>query len=126
MLESALAIRPGQHAEEREIHRISRRRKPVLFTVRLELDWDLVGFLKSQEYDEETPARKESLHTFVRRVITLSGDENIVQALPCSEYMEQIWPTTSHDFTQLLEQMVADPSQSHECKSFLLVLHFQT
>ncbi len=104
---------------ENGAYRVSRRRNPALYTVKFELQWDLIGFLLGQEYCEEVRGARESLHTLIRRVITLSGDEDIVQALPCAEYMGQIWPTTSADFIQLLEDIVKSPAQSHECKSFL-------
>ena len=73
-----------------------------------------MGFLREQEYADE------DLHAIVGRVITLSGDHQFVQALPCKEYMEQIWPSTGADFVRLLERLVETPGQPHECRS----LHF--
>ena len=89
--------------------RISRRRRPALYTAKFELSWDLLGSLRKRGYAEE------NLFTFVGRVITLSGDHQSVQALPCKEYMEQIWPSAGADFIRLLERAVETPNQLHEC-----------
>ena len=94
--------------------KISRCRRPALYTAKFELSWNLMGFLREQEYADE------DLHAIVGRVITLSGDHQFVQALPCKEYMEQIWPSTGADFVRLLERLVETPAQPHECRS----LHF--
>jgi hypothetical protein len=91
--------------------RISRRRKPVLFTVALDLAWNLKGFLKHQEY-----AASDS-HGILSRVITLSGDGEIVQALSCKSYMEKVWPLTGVDFIRFLELLVDKPGQLQTCRS---------
>jgi hypothetical protein len=96
-------------AQASKHRKISRRRRPALYTAKFELSWDIMGFLREQEYIDK------DLHAIVGRVITLSGDCQFVQALPCKEYMEQIWPTTGPDFVQLLEHLVEMPTQSHEC-----------
>lgn len=90
--------------------RISRRRKPDLYTAKFELSWDLIGFLQEQEYVDEDPS------SVIGRVITLSGDHECVQALPCKNYMEQLWPSTGPDFVQLFERLVETPVQNHYCK----------
>jgi hypothetical protein len=98
------------HQEQTKHQKISRRRKPDLFTVKYELSWDLIGFLQEQEYVDN------SLHSIIGRVITLTGNEHFVQALPCKAYMEQMWPSTSVQFLQLLEHLVEIPAEPHECK----------
>jgi hypothetical protein len=95
----------------REQRKISSHRRPVLYTAKFELSWNLIDFLREQEYADG------DLHAIVGRVITLTGDHQFVQALPCKEYMEQIWPSTSADFVRLLEHLVENPAQTHECRS---------
>jgi hypothetical protein len=90
--------------------RISRRKKPDLYTAEFELSWNLMGFLQEQEYDDEDPS------SVIGGVITLSGDDKCVQALPCKEYMEQIWPSTGPDFVQLFQRLVETPVENHSCK----------
>jgi hypothetical protein len=92
--------------------RISRRRKPDLYTAQFELAWDLMGFLQEQEYPDEDLSR------VIGRVITLSGDHECVQALTCAKYMEQVWPLTGPDFVQLFERLVEHPDQTHSCKYY--------
>lgn len=91
---------------------ISRHRRPVLYKVRYDLSWDLVGFLRDQEYGDR------GLHTVIGKVITLTGDGQFVQALSCREYMEQIWPSTAGDFIALLERMARNSGHRQECKSY--------
>jgi hypothetical protein len=99
------------HQGQATKHRISRHRKPDLYTAQFELSWDLMGFLREQEYADE------DLSGVVGRVITLSGDHEYVQALPCRKYMEQIWPSTGPAFVELFERLVKTPTQTH-CRTY--------
>ena len=54
-------------------------------TANLDIDWDLLGFMKTQ-YRENATARLGS-------VITLSGTVLRAQAATCSEYSQKTWPT---------------------------------
>jgi hypothetical protein len=109
MLENVTRAQAPEHS------RVSRHRRPVVYTVKFQLPWNLIGFLQNREY------AGENLHRYIGRVITLSGDHQSVQALPCKEYMEQIWPSTGADFIRLLERAVETPAQPHERKLFSFV-----
>lgn len=50
----------------------------------LAMDWDLLGFMKSQYPDND--------YANLGSVITLSGTVLIAQATTCSEYAQQTWP----------------------------------
>ena len=80
--------------------KISRRRKPPVYTIRLKTNWDLKGFIRWQEYHEN------DLSSAVSKTITLAGDGQFVQALPCKEYTEQVWSSTGPAFVKLLDDLV--------------------
>lgn len=100
--------------ERKQNHRVSRRRKPPIYTVNFDLNVDLLGFIRDQDYSEQDS------HLIVSRVITLSGDGRFVQALPCQDYMKQVWPSTGLYLVKLLDNLAEAPSQRHTCES----LHF--
>ena len=97
------------------IQRVSRHRKPVIYTLEFQLDWNIMTFLKYHQF------ANSNLDLFVGRAITLTGDENEVQALPCKEYMEQVWHM-GLEFVRILESLVRSPDQAHRSKSPLLHL----
>lgn len=90
---------------------IRRRRQPPTFTADIRLDWDIMGFIRFQEYS------RLDLEYAISRSITLSGDGHFVQALPCLEYMEQTWPYTGPALCRLFDDLVQDPHRRHHCKS---------
>lgn len=94
----------------RKYRKVSRRRRPALYTVKIELSCDLQGFFQSQAYEEYDPS------VILSSVITLSGDQSSVQALPCWRYMEQTWPLTGVEVSELLERVIEAPTQHHQCK----------
>lgn len=107
---------PAEQAQK--ARKVSRCRKPPLYTAKFDLAWDLLKFLQTQQYADK------DLHAFVGRAITLSGNDQFVQALPCKEYMEQIWPSTGADFIRLLERLVDAPSQFCKRESFYLFQNY--
>lgn len=97
--------------EQKQKHRVSRRRKPPIYTVNFDLSLDLTGFIRDQEYPEQ------DRHSIVSRVIALTGSEHFVQALPCKEYMEQIWPSSGTQLVKLLDSLAEAPDRHHTCES---------
>ena len=100
-------IVPQEHVLKHQ--KISRHRRPTLYTAIFELSWNLIDFLQGQEYTDK------NLSACIGRVITLSGDHHYVQALPCKEYMNQIWPSTGAHLVQLFERLIETPTLPHEC-----------
>lgn len=90
--------------------RISPRRSPALYTTDYEIPWDLILFLREQEY--ECGVCPET----VSRVITITGGAEFAQALSCKDYMEQMWPLTGADLVKLLEDMIRAPDQTNTGK----------
>ncbi|KAF2652617.1 hypothetical protein K491DRAFT_695417 [Lophiostoma macrostomum CBS 122681] len=89
------------------IQRVSRHRRPALYSATFEIDWNIVTFLEHQRYADS------GLEHFVGRAITLTGDTTVAQALSCQEYMEQIW-STGTEFVQFLEDLVRSSELKHQ------------
>lgn len=90
--------------------RISPRRSPALYTTDYELPWNLMRFLREQEYD------RRGCPDIVSRVITITGGAKFAQALSCKDYMEQMWPLTGADLVKLLEDIIRAPDQTNTGK----------
>lgn len=80
----------------------------------LTMDWDLLGFMKSQYPDVENAK--------LGSVITLSGAVLHAQATTCSEYAQQTWP--SHGLGVVMAFQSAIDSRKHHthCCSFLVTI----
>ena len=66
---------------------ISRHAESETFTMLISAAWDPLAFLRGQ-YEGF-----DALGELLGRVITLTGSMGDAQALPCSEYLSQTWPT---------------------------------
>ena len=67
----------------------------LLYVVR----WDPVAFISEQKYPEEP-------HLALERAITLTGTLTNAQALPCVQYMDQIWPMTGKRTLRLIQALL--------------------
>lgn len=63
------------------------------------MDWDLVSFLKEQEYSEES-------YQALPLVITVTGSREAAQALTCSQYLHQTWPSSAAGILGLLQTLL--------------------
>lgn len=77
---------------------ISRDRKPNQYTIRFKLDWNMLIFMKHQEYSDDDSARG-----IVRQIITLTGHQGTVYATPLGDYMTTVWPSTGIDIVEFFE-----------------------
>lgn len=66
---------------------ISRHEESTLLTMTIVVRWEPIAFLRDQYRDSE------DFTELLERVITLTGSASNAQALPCSEYVAQTWPT---------------------------------
>lgn len=69
-----------------QIQGIDRQHPPKPFRVTFEVECNLLGFIKDQEYDEAAAE-------VIPRVITLTGSFGDAQATTCEQYLLQTWPT---------------------------------
>lgn len=67
---------------------LSRQTESETFSIVLRAPWDPLAFLRDQYEGPQDPGE------LLGRVITLTGSMGDAQALPCSEYLSQTWPTT--------------------------------
>ncbi|KAJ5914067.1 hypothetical protein N7504_002950 [Penicillium tannophilum] len=79
--------------------RISRKVLPERFTMRFQVDWDPVTFLHEQQYSE-------SPDIAIGQAIALTGSTVTVQALRCSEYLQQTWPSSGVNILKLIQEKV--------------------
>ncbi|KAJ5976772.1 hypothetical protein N7501_000114 [Penicillium viridicatum] len=79
--------------------RFSRRESVPLYQMTYTLGWDLVSFLEDQEYSE---GNLEALPL----VITLTGSREAAQALSCSQYLHQTWPSSAGKMLKLLQDLL--------------------
>lgn len=79
--------------------RISRKIPPERFTMRFQVDWDPVTFLHEQQYSE-------SPDIAIGQAIALTGSTVTVQALRCSEYLQQTWPSSGVNILKLIQEKV--------------------
>ncbi|KAF3398983.1 hypothetical protein DPV78_006688 [Talaromyces pinophilus] len=63
------------------------------------MDWDLVSFLNEQEYSEES-------YQALPLVITVTGSREAAQALTCSQYLHQTWPSSAAGILGLLQTLL--------------------
>lgn len=80
---------------------VSRREDTKGATVTFKLDWNIFGFLAEQNY-----ARTEPLTKTLANVVTLTGSGTDAQALSCSEYLSQTWPSTGPHTLQLIQKLL--------------------
>ncbi|KAI0102591.1 hypothetical protein GGR51DRAFT_287398 [Nemania sp. FL0031] len=70
----------------------------VTFTTR----WDIMGFLRQQNYS--TPHSEA-----IANAVTLTGTATNAQALSCRQYLEQTWPLTGTQVLKLIQNSLSTP-----------------
>ena len=94
--------------------KISRHRDPQIYTAHFKMQWDPVAFL-NPDYSEGEPRE------LISRVVTVTGEGDTLQALPCQDYMIQTWPFAAPDFLALIQCLVTESHKPHEGKT----VHFE-
>lgn len=79
--------------------RFSRRDSALSYKMTYTVDWDLISFLEDQEYNEES-------FKALPLVITLTGSREAAQALTCSQYLHQTWPSSAGGVLNLLQTLL--------------------
>lgn len=87
---------------------VSRKNRPDNVRVKYVLKWDLLAFIKDQQYDT-------SIDGFLARIIVLAGTSTNAQATTCEQYVNYIWPTFGLSILRLVESTIrATPGTVHE------------
>ncbi|KAJ8133149.1 hypothetical protein O1611_g470 [Lasiodiplodia mahajangana] len=81
----------------RQIGYDSRMKIPEPIRVTFTVDWDIIGFLRQQKYSVPPT---EAIAT----AVTLTGTLAHAQALPCWQYMAQMWPLTGSQILKLIQE----------------------
>ncbi|GES61167.1 Pfs domain protein [Aspergillus terreus] len=100
---------------------VSRRRPTQVFEAFMQMNWDPVAFYIQQGYTENP---KDA----IERAITLTGSRESTQAVTCSEYMSQTWPSTGANILELVTSLASSEynrqsvSANHETDHHVVVL----
>lgn len=73
------------------------------------VDWDLLAFLRGQEYDE-------SADVAIAGAVTLTGSQADAQASSCQQYLDQTWPCTGSQTLMLIQKMLRN--QDYDAQVF--------
>ncbi|CAH0027544.1 unnamed protein product, partial [Clonostachys rhizophaga] len=93
----------------RPSRRISRNESSECFNASFCVDWDLLGFFQSQEYGLNASE-------VTSRIVALTGSENDAQALTCSQYLSQTWPTTGCLTLKVIKDiLLGGPNHLQKC-----------
>lgn len=93
--------------------RVSRRRNPTQDDATFNLQWSPIEFCEREFTDDESP-------DMIFRVITVTGEGSTLQALPCEDYVLQVWPQGGPKLLDLIRSLTREPDRSHEGTNHLL------
>ncbi|KAJ4857032.1 hypothetical protein T069G_07929 [Trichoderma breve] len=97
------------------IQGISRHHPSKPFRVTFDVECDILGFIKDQEY-------YGAAAEVVPNVITLTGSSDDVQATTCEQYLLQTWPTVGCNLLWAIQGALREynasksPQSSYQCK----------
>ncbi|KAH8812294.1 hypothetical protein F5884DRAFT_855596 [Xylogone sp. PMI_703] len=75
---------------------VSRYDHPNIYQARFILEWDLMAFLREEEYDQGTDG-------LLGKIITITGLSKDAQAMTCLQYLHQTWQSYGSHLLQLIE-----------------------
>ncbi|KAF2015665.1 hypothetical protein BU24DRAFT_491882 [Aaosphaeria arxii CBS 175.79] len=81
-------------------------RENHVIQVHFSLDWDLLYFLKEQEYGV-------SPEIAIERAITITGAHDDAQALSCVDYMWQTWESIGQEMIEVLKNTLMSPIHTY-------------
>ena len=86
--------------------RFSPHSSTITIEMRLSLDWDLIEFVRQQQYDLEGD------HKVLERAICLTGTWCKAHATTPLEYLQQTWPSTDRDLYKVLRKFLSSGKPS--------------
>lgn len=109
-------------AERRDTPRqkVSRHRNPPVSIAHFGVQWDPVKFLSDVSRGSSSDNKD-----LLSQIITVTGDGDIFQALPCQDYMTRTWhfPESKVPLLTLLSGLLKDPQHSHRGKRSRPILY---
>ncbi|KAI0903789.1 hypothetical protein F4823DRAFT_253636 [Ustulina deusta] len=88
-----------------QIRNVSRWKSPEEVHAIFILHWDVIGFLRQQDYD--IPYSEA-----IANAVTLTGTHTHAQALTCRQYMAQMWPLTGVQTLKLIQETLKATDRS--------------
>lgn len=91
-------------------HKVSKKVSSQTYTAIFEVDWDVLGFFRTQGYLNLWDEVFEG-------VITLTGTLSDAQAATCAQYIRQTWPLTGEVMIQLVKGVLrGEEGNLQNCK----------
>ena len=92
-----------------ESFELNSRAYPAIIKMKISLDWDLMAFIRQQEYD----VRPEDV---LSRVICLTGDWDTCHLTTPLDYLKQTWPLTYMPLYGLMVKYLTLGAENCDCK----------
>lgn len=87
-------------------HRISRKCSSMAQAVIYEIEWAPLSFIMEQQYKDTSE--------IMDKIITITGSANCAQALTCTQYLRQTWPSSGDATIRLVKEVICK-GVSHTC-----------
>lgn len=88
-----------------------------LFCASLKIQWDILGFMEDQFRDNDFP------NTALGPVVTISGSAQHAQAMTCSDYVRQNWPTHGSEILNTLQDALSSPTHTSQSELVTRIDH---
>ncbi|KAI1111666.1 hypothetical protein F5Y14DRAFT_303368 [Nemania sp. NC0429] len=117
-LHREISLSRADHDSLRDIHdtilraiprnkEVSKKRSSYNARITYNIDWDILAFLRGQDYGEPD-------HEAISLAITITGSWTTCQALTARQYLEQTWPLTGLQTLKFLQQLLLNTD--HDAK----------
>ncbi|KAK5224482.1 hypothetical protein LTR72_004263 [Exophiala xenobiotica] len=82
--------------------KVSRKTAAETYQMTFSLAWDPLHFTQEQGYTE-------AVEEVIEYAITLTGNMSQAQAMPCGQYLSQVWPSSGSVVLQMLQNALREP-----------------
>lgn len=96
------------------VRRISRKPPMATHCAIFELEWNVLDFLESQDYNDAN-------HEVFDNIITLTGSSSDAQASTCAQYLSQTWPVTGNNMVEFVKAMLLNVKKRPHKRELLLL-----
>ncbi|KAK5213936.1 hypothetical protein LTR41_000128 [Exophiala xenobiotica] len=86
-----------------------RRHPPETYQMEFSLMWDPLHFTQEQGYTEKA-------EEVIKYAITLTGNMSQAQAMPCGQYLSQMWPSSGPAVLQMVQDALREPGAIVQAK----------
>ncbi|KAK5242971.1 hypothetical protein LTR20_007208 [Exophiala xenobiotica] len=93
----------------RSNHKVSKKAPPETYQMEFSLMWDPLHFTQEQGYTEKA-------EEVIKYAITLTGNMSQAQAMPCGQYLSQMWPSSGPAVLQMVQDALREPGAIVQAK----------